>query len=603
MGKRWIAIMIAVALVAGCLPGKLGAQSEVKAETTLQNPRIVEDSSMKAGQKVTWDCVWFGSYPQTEIVDIAETCGTNGRTWEEDTDCEVDEALYNDLKTATGWDDNGDITYKGTKYRRIKQSDATYTAPFSGYYNWTDSDTYHYFRYDKIKWRVLNVSGGRAFLLADKALDDQKYNTSNTGVTWETSTIRSWLNGYGTDYSRKNFIGSAFSPADQGAILDTSVINNNNINYDTTGGDNTTDKIFLLSEAEVYNGDAAKGYGFVSGRDTDDEARRCKSSTYAKGMGTWSSREDTYRGNCDWWLRSPGNNTSYAADVDYHGYVDYYGMNVNYSYNAVRPALNLNLSSSDLWSYAGTVCSDGTVKEYTVTFVDGQGKTLKTEIVEYGKAAKAPTIPTRTGYTFTGWDNDFSKVTSDLTVTAQWKMNPISIKDAKVILSNSAFTYNGKVCKPTIKTIGGMSLTAGTDYTAAWSNASSKNAGTYTVTITGKGKYEGTTKAAYKINKAPNTLKIKARTVKVKYSMLKKAPRKLAAKKVISFKNKGQGIKTYKKVKGNKKIIINRKIGKVTLKRGLAKGTYKVKAAVKAKGSKNYKASKWKTVTFKIIVQ
>lgn len=37
-----------------------------------------------------------------------------------------------------------------------------------------------------------------------------------------------------------------------------------------------------------------------------------------------------------------------------------------------------------------------------------------------GGAAKAPADPTRDGYTFSGWDKDFSKVTSDLTVTATW---------------------------------------------------------------------------------------------------------------------------------------------------------------------------------------
>ena len=61
------------------------------------------------------------------------------------------------------------------------------------------------------------------------------------------------------------------------------------------------------------------------------------------------------------------------------------------------------------------------IVEYTVTFVDGQGKTLKTEKIESGKSAIAPAEPTRSGYTFTGWDKDFSKVTGDMTVTAQWK--------------------------------------------------------------------------------------------------------------------------------------------------------------------------------------
>jgi len=63
------------------------------------------------------------------------------------------------------------------------------------------------------------------------------------------------------------------------------------------------------------------------------------------------------------------------------------------------------------------------ISDYTVTFEDGLGNTLKTEQVKIGKAATAPDEPTRDGFTFVGWDTDFSNVTSDLTVTALWKEN------------------------------------------------------------------------------------------------------------------------------------------------------------------------------------
>ena len=63
------------------------------------------------------------------------------------------------------------------------------------------------------------------------------------------------------------------------------------------------------------------------------------------------------------------------------------------------------------------------VGHYTVTFVDGQRKTLKKEKVESGKSAAAPAKPKRKGYTFKGWDKDFGKVTSNMTVTAKWKKN------------------------------------------------------------------------------------------------------------------------------------------------------------------------------------
>ena len=141
------------------------------------------------------------------------------------------------------------------------------------------------------------------------------------------------------------------------------------------------------------------------------------------------------------------------------------------------------------------------------------------------------------------------------------------------------------------------------DYTLKWSSDSPKNAGTYTITLTGTGAYTGTAKVTFKINKAANPLKVKAKTVKVKFSKLKKKAQKLKATNVVKFTKKGQGTLTYKKVKGNKKITINKKTGKVTIKKGLNKGTYKVKVKIQAKGNANYMASAFKTFTFKIIIK
>ena len=178
----------------------------------------------------------------------------------------------------------------------------------------------------------------------------------------------------------------------------------------------------------------------------------------------------------------------------------------------------------------------------------------------------------------------------------------IYIENAPVKLSKTAFTYNGKVQKPTIVKIGDMELTKGADYEATWSNASSINAGTYKVTITGKGNYMGTTRATYKINKARNPLAVSGRTATVTYSKVKNAAQKLALYKVIKTTKKGKGTVTYTKKSGNGKITIAKKTGKVTVKKGIKKGTYTVKVNVRAAGTRNYKALT-RTVTFKIKVK
>ena len=184
----------------------------------------------------------------------------------------------------------------------------------------------------------------------------------------------------------------------------------------------------------------------------------------------------------------------------------------------------------------------------------------------------------------------------------------IDIDDTRVVLSQTSFTYNGKVQKPTIKKIKRRALKEGTDYTAKWSNASSKNAGTYTVVITGEGSYFGTTDATYTIKKAPNSMKLKAKTVKVKRKALKKKAKTIKRAKAFTV-SKAKGKLSYKLVsakKGKKnfkkKFKVDAKTGKIKLKKGLKKGTYKVKVKVTAKGSANYKAGA-KTVTFKVKVK
>ena len=215
---------------------------------------------------------------------------------------------------------------------------------------------------DPIKWRVLSVDGDDAFLLADQNLDAKPYNTSYTSVTWETCTLRSWLNGYGasanveeTDYSSDNFLNTAFTAEERAAILQTTVVNEDNPYYGTEGGNDTTDQVYLLSIAEASNAE----YGFNSEFQTESKTREAKNTAYAKSQGAWTSSSTEYEGNGSWWLRSPGEDSLHASEVSDYGYGYYHYDIVYYGMVAVRPALHLNLSSSPLWSYAGTVSSEG----------------------------------------------------------------------------------------------------------------------------------------------------------------------------------------------------------------------------------------------------
>lgn len=120
-----------------------------------------------------------------------------------------------------------------------------------------------------------------------------------------------------------------------------------------------------------------------------------------------------------------------------------------------------------------------------------------------------------------------------------------------------------------------------------------------TATISGFVK-DVTVKSAGNVKKVKQPMTVKAKTVKVKYKKLKK--KKLTVK-ALTVK-KAQGAVAYAKVKkgSSVKLTINKKTGKITVKKGTKKGTYKIKIKVTAKGNAKYLAGS-KTITVKIIVR
>ena len=85
-------------------------------------------------------------------------------------------------------------------------------------------------------------------------------------------------------------------------------------------------------------------------------------------------------------------------------------------------------AAGDFYDYVnGTWFKNGALPVFTVTFKDWDGSVLNEQQVSYGQAASAPNDPERTGYTFTGWDVDFTSITGDLVVTAQYSINSYTI--------------------------------------------------------------------------------------------------------------------------------------------------------------------------------
>lgn len=143
--------------------------------------------------------------------------------------------------------------------------------------------------------------------------------------------------------------------------------------------------------------------------------------------------------------------------------------------------------------------------------------------------------------------------------------------------------YTGKAQLPATVTINGKTLIAGQDF--VYVNAAAKtDAGTYTVSIKGIGAFEGTATVTYTVNKAAaatKTTKVAAKKA-YKASSLKKKAKKFSVKVAgATYTVKGKKAKKYIKVS---------KKGKVTVKKGIKKGTYKI--VIKVKATKNTKAGK-----------
>lgn len=173
-----------------------------------------------------------------------------------------------------------------------------------------------------IEWLVLKNDGSKALLISKYALDCQRYNTSGRDVTWETCTLRRWLNG--------SFINSAFSAEEQKQILHTTVTADRNPSSNTDPGNNTTDKVFLLSRAECSQ------YLVLC------DARSCEGTAYCFAQG--AAQQDVY-GGCRWWLRSPADYSGCVICVNDNGMYASAGCSTFSDGITVRPALWINLGS------------------------------------------------------------------------------------------------------------------------------------------------------------------------------------------------------------------------------------------------------------------
>lgn len=155
----------------------------------------------------------------------------------------------------------------------------------------------------------------KVLLLSNECIESLPWHKTRESITWDKSDIRAWLNG--------DFLKSAFTREEQNAILSIDLNNGDDWKYGTPAGKNTQDKIFLLSGAEINK--------YFS----SDEDRTVKPTSYAISHGAYTS----VRGNCAWWLLSPGMTRTSPAYIASAGSVGNRAHEVNETIIGVRPAI------------------------------------------------------------------------------------------------------------------------------------------------------------------------------------------------------------------------------------------------------------------------
>ena len=171
-------------------------------------------------------------------------------------------------------------------------------------------------------WRVLEVNEYEALLLSNTSIGQRRIH-SDIGVTWADSDIRAWLNDYYLN---------VFTEEVRARIISVTNSTNDNPWQGTSGGEDTTDYIFLLSVEEVikFFGDSGQldnfdiDRGYISDRYNRERIGRQAGETY------------------NWWLRTPGFGYDSFIMVNGRGWIMHSGVGKT-SLQGIRPALWLNI--------------------------------------------------------------------------------------------------------------------------------------------------------------------------------------------------------------------------------------------------------------------
>lgn len=370
--KKFLSFLLAVVMLVGI--AQIPMFANINAEATTE---------YKVG-----DIVEFGSYPQTKVTDARLITELNKleKTWVS-YGYYSGEGWYGDTTVSGDWMQYTDVEYSGIKYRGVTfthyrpsstcmiitdEWDEYSAQCVNGYYN----NLTYWFKYEPLEWRILDPYSGlvlsetiidsqpfqnKLYLFGEFFFNDASYN--NWGSDYETSSIRAWLNN--------DFYNTAFSVEEKAEITETICKNDGAIEDPQFNGNDTTDKVFALSDDEFRKEDyKLKG---IEGKATD----------YAKCQGVDVDNPDL---EAHWHLRTADSSGWVqfvymgASSYEYDNEVYYYVCSADNTRIGIRPAMVLD-SVKHKHSYNSKVTTEPTCTKTGVkTFTCSCGDTYTEEI-------------------------------------------------------------------------------------------------------------------------------------------------------------------------------------------------------------------------------
>ena len=293
----------------------VNAATEKQTEYKVSSPRVEKTPGK---QKVTYDIIEFGSYPQSEVTGEALTEEITEAEYDEYGDCTVGENKYRrmEIKENEGGNDTDANVINENEEGNDTKTNET-------------NEEYRYFKYEPLLWRVLDVYDNQITLLSDKAIDAQWYDNEQT--LWSNSKLRKWINGlqlFESDYKYLKYpelsmIETMFNDNELSSLKDKFVT--------------SEDSISLIS----VNGAMLEKYGFIKYDKINDVARQMCATDYAIANEASGEIHEDGEFYADWWTQSVGKNWVCDVSIILHsGYVSVSGTYMNgLNLKGLRPAI------------------------------------------------------------------------------------------------------------------------------------------------------------------------------------------------------------------------------------------------------------------------